>query len=254
LLWVPSLSAAAPLPWTAMSAVWAAQGFVAGVPAGAVLRSAVFQLSVPSDAPDRTTCPRCATAAPRWIVIRCSQCGQHFGTLGALELVTAIVLGLLFGRFGGQPDMLAFCFLGAMGVALAAIDLSVQRLPDQLTLPAYPVMIVLLAIAALIGHTPGALGRALLGGLLLGGTYLALALMRPGGMGGGDVKLAGLAGIALGWLGWPTLIFGAALGFILCGAVSLALIAVRRLSMQSMISFGPFMLAGALLATLAGAR
>jgi len=150
--------------------------------------------------------------------------------------------------------MLAFCFLGAMGVALAAIDLSVQRLPDQLTLPAYPVMIVLLAIAALIGHTPGALGRALLGGLLLGGTYLALALMRPGGMGGGDVKLAGLAGIALGWLGWPTLIFGAALGFILCGAVSLALIAVRRLSMQSMISFGPFMLAGALLATLAGAR
>src|SRR5690348_6750229 len=85
------------LRWTAMSAVWAAEGLVAGVPAGAVLRSAVFRLSVPSDAPDRTSCPRCAAPVPRWLVIRCGQCGQHFGTLGALELVTALVLGLLFG-------------------------------------------------------------------------------------------------------------------------------------------------------------
>ena len=237
-----------------MSAVWAAEGLVAGVPAGSVLRSAVFQLSVPSDAPDRTTCPRCAASAPRWFVIRCSGCGHHFGTLGALELATALVLGLLFGRFGGQPDMLAFCFLGALGVALAAIDLSVQRLPDRLVLPAYPVTIVLLAFAALIGHTEGDLGRALLGGLVLGGIYLTLALLRPGGIGGGDIKLAGLAGLALGWLGWPTLLAGAALGFMLSAGVSLVLIAARRLTLQSMISFGPFLLAGALLATLAGAR
>jgi leader peptidase (prepilin peptidase)/N-methyltransferase len=187
-------------------------------------------------------------------VLRCGHCGQHFGTLGALELATALVMGLLFWRFGGQPDMLAFCFFGALGVALAAIDLSVQRLPDRLVLPAYPVMITLLAIAALIEHNAEALGRALLGGLVLGGTYLALALLRPGGIGGGDVKLAGLAGLALGWLGWPTLIVGAALGFILSGAISLVLIAARRLTLQSMISFGPFMLGGALLAALAGAR
>jgi len=237
-----------------MSAVWAAEGFVAGVPAGAVLRSAVFRLSVPSDAPDRTSCPRCAAPAPRWVLIRCGHCGQHFGTLGALELVTALVMGLLFWRFGGQPDMLAFCFLGALGVTLSAIDLSVQRLPDRLVLPAYPVMIGLLTFAALTGHAAGALGRALLGGLVLGGTYLVLALLRPGGIGGGDVKLAGLAGLALGWLGWPTLIAGAALGFMLSGAVSLVLIAARRLTLQSMISFGPFLLGGALLAALAGAR
>lgn len=237
-----------------MSAVWAAEGFIAGVPAGTVLRSAVFQLSVPSDAPDQTSCPRCAAPVPRWLVIRCGHCRQHFGTLGSLELVTALVLGLLFGRFGGQPDMLAFCFLGAVGVALAAIDLSVQRLPDRLTLPAYPVVIALLTVAAVVGHTGAALGRALLGGLALAGTYLVLALLRPGGIGGGDVKLAGLAGLALGWLGWPTLIAGATLGFFLSGAVSLILIAARRLTLQSMISFGPFMLAGALLAALAGAR
>jgi len=237
-----------------MNLVWAAEGVIAGVPAGTILRSAVFRLSVPSGNPDRTTCPRCAAPVPRWLLLRCGHCGQHFGTLGALEWATAVVLGLLFGRFGGQPDMLAFCFLGALGVALAAIDLSVQRLPDRLVLPAYPVLIALLAIAALIGHDAAALGRALLGGLVLGGTYLVLALLRPGGIGGGDVKLAGLAGLALGWLGWPTLIAGGALGFILSGAVSLVLLAARRLALQSMISFGPFMLAGALLASLAGAR
>ena len=47
---------------------------------------------------------------------------------------------------------------------------------------------------------------------------------------------------------------GAALGFILCGAVSLAVIAARRITLQSMISFGPFILASAPLAALASAR
>jgi leader peptidase (prepilin peptidase) / N-methyltransferase len=237
-----------------MSLVWAAEGAAMGLPAGTMLRGAVFRLSVPSDRPDRTTCPYCGSPVGSWVVAVCRRCEHALGAPWVLECVTALVLGLLFGRFGGQPDMLAFGFLGALGVALAAIDLSVQRLPDRLVLPAYPVVIVLLTIAALTGHTADALGRALLGGLVLGGTYLALALLRPGGIGGGDVKLAGLAGIALGWLGWPTLMAGAALGFILCGAVSLALIAARRITLQSMISFGPFMLAGALLATLAGAR
>jgi leader peptidase (prepilin peptidase)/N-methyltransferase len=237
-----------------MSAVWAAEGLVAGVPAGAMLRSAVFQLSVPSDAPDRTTCPRCASPVHRWLVIRCRHCGHHFGTLGALELVTALVLALLFGRFGGQPDLLAFVFLGALGVTLAAIDISVQRLPDRLVLPAYPVVIVLLGIAALIGHDGTALVRALIGGLVLVGVYLVLALLRPGGIGGGDVKLAGLIGLALGWLGWPILIAGAALGFILSAVVSLALIAARRITLHSVMCFGPFMLGGALLAALASAR
>jgi leader peptidase (prepilin peptidase)/N-methyltransferase len=237
-----------------MSLVWAAEGLVAGVPAGTMLRSAVFQLSVPNGSPDQTTCPRCAATVHRWLVVRCAHCGYHFGPLGALELVTALVLALLFARFGGQPDMLAFTFFGTLGVTLAAIDISVQRLPDRLVLPAYPVMIVLLCTAALIGHDAGALGRALLGGLVLSGVYLILALLRPGGIGGGDVKVAGLAGLALGWLGWHTLIVGAGLGFILSALVSLALIAARRITLQSVISFGPFLLGGALVAALGGGR
>jgi leader peptidase (prepilin peptidase)/N-methyltransferase len=137
-----------------------------------------------------------------------------------------------------------------LGVALAGIDIATQRLPDPLTLPAYPILIMLLVMAALASHDFAALVRALLGGLALAGAFLLLALVRPGQLGGGDIKLAGLAGLALGWLGWPTLIAGAAFAFVLSALVSLALIAARRLTLRSAICFGPFLIGGTLLAML----
>ena len=237
-----------------MSFVWAAEGAVLGLPAGAVLRGAVYRLSVPGGAPDQTTCRQCGGPVRSWVVAVCRHCGHTIGSPWLLECVSAAVFGLLFGRFGGQPDMLAFGFLGALGVALAAIDIAVQRLPDRLVLPAYPVLTGLFALAALTGRDPGALLRAVAGGLVLGGFYLVLALLRPGGIGGGDVKLAGLAGLALGWLGWPALIAGGALGFVLSAVASLALLAARRITLHSALCFGPFLLGGVLLAVLATSR
>jgi len=232
-------------PW------WAAAGAVAGVPIGTVLRNAIFRMSVPSGAPDRTACPRCGAAVTGWRASRCAQCRGRLAAPAAPELATAAVLALLFGRFGGQLDLLAFGFLGALGVALSAIDIAVHRLPNRLTLPAYPLLIALLAVAAVIGHHEGALARALLAGLALAAGYLLLAVARPGQLGGGDIKLAGLAGMALGWLGWPTLVLGGCLGFVLCAVVSLALLAARRISLRGAICFGPFLLGGAMLAILA---
>lgn len=237
-----------------MNVLWAAAGAVAGLLAGAALRGTVFQLSVASGAPAGRTCLRCGAYVGRLLAVQCGHCGTSLGAPLALELTTAAVLALLLGRFGGQPDMAAFGFFGALGVALAAIDIAVQRLPDPLTLPAYPILIVLLAMAAIMGHDAAALVRALLGGLVLSGSYLLLALVRPGQLGGGDIKLAGLAGLALGWLGWSTLITGAALGFVLSAIVSLALLAARRVRLDSAISFGPFLLGGALLAALMPGR
>ena len=234
-----------------MDVMWAAGGAVIGLPAGTTLRNPVFRLSVPSGEPDRTACPTCAAPVSRWPAIRCGPCGSSLGPPVALELATAAVLALLLGRFGGQPDMLAFGFLGVLGVALAAIDVAVQRLPDRLTLPALPVLTILLADAAVIGHDGHALARALLGGLALAASYLLLALLRPGQLGGGDIKLAALAGLTLGWLGWGPLLTGACLGFLLAAVVSLALLATRRIALHSVICFGPFLLGGALLAILA---
>jgi leader peptidase (prepilin peptidase)/N-methyltransferase len=185
---------------------------------------------------------------PRRPAVRCGHCGASFGAPLVLELATAGVLALVLGRFADKPDVAAFGFFGVLGVSLAAIDIAVQRLPDPLTLPAYPILIGLLAAAAIIGHDISGLARALLSGLALATAFLLLALIRPGQLGGGDVKLAGLAGLAMGWLGWPTLIAGTALSFVLCALAALALLATRRATLHSTICFGPFLLGGALLA------
>jgi leader peptidase (prepilin peptidase) / N-methyltransferase len=237
-----------------MDPLWAAAGAVLGLLAGAAIRGTVFRLSVASGDPGRIACPRCSAPAGRQLALRCGRCGRSLGTPLALELSAAGVLALLLGRFGGQPVVVAFAFFGLLGVALVAIDIAVKRLPDPLTLPAYPILIALLTGAAIAGHDFSALLRALLGGLCLAGLYLVLALVRPGQLGGGDIKFAGVAGLALGWLGWPVLILGAALGFILAAAASLVLLAARRITLHSEICFGPYLLGGALLAMLAGGR
>jgi leader peptidase (prepilin peptidase) / N-methyltransferase len=237
-----------------MNLAWAAAGAAAGLLAGGAMRGIVFRMSVPSGEPPRSSCPRCAAPLRRWLVLRCAACGFRFGLPAALEIATAVVLALILGRLGGHPDAIAFAFFGALGVALAAIDIAVQRLPNPLTLPAYPVLVALLAVAALAGHDFTALGRALLGGIAVGGSFLVLALISPGKLGGGDVKLAGLAGLVLGWLGWPAIIAGVVLAFMLSAVVSLALLATRRVKLTGSISFGPFLLGGAVLASLMSVR
>ena len=234
-----------------MNLAWAASGAAAGVPIGTLLRGPVFRMAVPSGDPDRTACPHCGAAAPRWQAVRCRDCGRRLGAPAVFELATACVLALVCGRFAGQPGVLAFGFLGALGVALSAIDIAVHRLPDRLTLPAYPAMAALLGVAAALGHDGGALVRALLASVALAAAYLLLAVLRPGQLGGGDIKLAALVGLGLGWLSWPAVLYGAAHGFVLSAIVSLALLAMRRISLRGAICFGPFMLGGALFVILA---
>ena len=225
--------------WGGMNLIWAASGAVVGLLAGAALRGTVFRLSVASGEPERSACSRCGTPWPRWLAVRCGHCRRSLGAPLALELTTAAVLALLLGRFGGQPDVIAFGFFGVLGVALSAIDVAVQRLPDPLTLPAYPILIALLALAGIASHDLAALGRALLGGLALGGSFLLLALLRPGSDGRRrhQARRPGRARPGLAGLAHPD--HGGCLGFVLSAIVSLALLAARRIKLQSAISFGP---------------
>ncbi len=234
-----------------MNLLWAACGAVLALPAGTVLRGAVARLSVPGDEPEEAACRSCAADLPDRPALQCEHCGTWIGAPMAIELTAAAVLALLLARIGPEPAAAAFAYLGVIGVALAQIDVAVRRLPDRLTLAAYPALIILLALAAAFDDTWAVFVRALLGGLVLGTAYLVLGLFSAGQLGGGDIKLAGLIGLALGWLGWGTLVTGASLGFILAAIVSLTLLAARKVSRRAMISFGPFMLSGALLAVLA---
>ena len=164
-------------------------------------------------------------------------------------------------RFGPSPALPAFCYLAGIGVPLAVVDARCQRLPDALTLPSYPVALALLGFAALLlpdgtGHLLGALA-----GLTLAcGIFLLQVLLYPAGLGWGDVKLSGLLGLYLGWLGgggpggaWldqGALVAGLFLAYLFAAAAGLALIAARRASRKSRLPFGPYLLAGTLTAIL----
>ena len=143
------------------------------------------------------------------------------------------------------PALLVFT---ALGIALAAIDLDVRRLPDRLVLPAYPVLAVLLAGAGIARHDGASIARAGLGALALFGFFFALAAISPQGMGFGDVKLAGVIGLVLGYLSWSALLVGAFAGFLLGAVVALVVLVTRTGGRKTALPFGPFMVAGALLA------
>lgn len=130
-------------------------------------------------------------------------------------------------------------------LALIRIDIREHRLPDALVLPAAIALATLLALAAAATDDTAPLGRAAIGALLLFGGYLALRALHPAGLGGGDVKLAALLGLVLGWHGWAPLAAGAAAGFLLGGLAAVALLAVGRASRDTHIAFGPWMIVGA---------
>jgi leader peptidase (prepilin peptidase)/N-methyltransferase len=178
----------------------------------------------------------------------------------AAGAVTAVLLGGLAARVHPYHSALvlaAACWLAVCAVPLACTDLAVQRLPDPLTGAAYAGTAVLLLAAAAVGGHEGswsALVRALLGGLALAGFYLLLMVISPSGMSLGDVKLAASLGTLLAWFGWRLLLAGGFAGFLLGGIYGIALLASGRATRKQPIPFGPFMIAGAVLAVAAWPR
>ena len=142
-------------------------------------------------------------------------------------------------------EVAAFGLFAVWSVVLAVIDLRTHRLPDRLVLPAYPVVAVLWIVAALLRGDPGRLVSVLGGAVALFAFYLLLRMLRPGAMGGGDVKLAGVIGAFLGYLGWDAVLGGALAGFVFGGLFAVALILALRARAGSGVAFGPWMLLGA---------
>ena len=211
----------------------------------------------------RSRCPGCGSEiSPRdnipvisWILLKgkCRNCAEPISArYPAVEILTALVFCAMALRFGYDWVLPAFLYLGAVGVALALIDLDVKRLPDALTLPSYVVGAVLLGAASVANGEPGVMIRAGLGALALFVFYFILLVVYPAGMGFGDVKLAGVLGLYLAYLGWGSLVVGGFLGFLLGAVVGGGLMLIRRAGRKTMIPFGPFMLAGALLAIFVG--
>jgi leader peptidase (prepilin peptidase)/N-methyltransferase len=206
-----------------------------------------------------SACPRCGSGIQArdnvpvlsWVSLRgrCRGCAAPISwRYPAVELGTALIFVTVAGLVGWSWALPAYLYLAAITVALALIDLEVKRLPDQIVLPSYPVTLVLLTVASFGLGDWTALFRAVTGGVILYGVYGVLYLAKPGGMGRGDVKLAGLLGAYLAWWGWDALAVGGFAAFVFGGVAGVVLILLSRAGRKSRMPFGPYMLAGAFFA------
>lgn len=194
-----------------------------------------------------------------WLILRgrCRDCGEPISwRYPAVEAGTALLFVLIGLRFGfelpGVAALPAFLYLSAIAVALSLIDIDTHRLPNAIVLPSYVVAFALLAVATAATGDWWMLARSAIGGAALFAFYFTLVLVYPKGMGLGDVKLAGVLGLYLGWLGWGELAVGAFAPFLLGGLYAIGLLVARKAGRGSGIPFGPWMLAGALLSTFFG--
>lgn len=167
----------------------------------------------------------------------------------AVAAVGAAVPALLAWRIGWRPELAAFALLGVVGTVLAFVDGGTRRLPEPLTLPLAPALLLLLWLAR--GEPGRSLAGALLGMAVLAGCYGLLWWVSPNrGIGFGDVVLSVSLGLALGWLGSAALITGVLASHLLGAVWALVLVAAGRAGRGTEIPFGPFLLAGTLLAVL----
>lgn len=148
--------------------------------------------------------------------------------------------------------IVAYLYLAAVSIVLTLIDLDTHRLPNAIVLPSYAVAGVLLALASLLAGDWMPLMQGAVGMATLYVFYFVLRLVRPDGMGGGDVKLAGVLGLYLGFIGWGALAVGAFAAFVFGGLYGVALIVLRRAGRKSAIPFGPWMILGAWVGLVAG--
>jgi len=211
----------------------------------------------------RSHCPACdAQIADRdnvpvvsWLLLRgrCRSCGAPIPARYPLvELGTAVLFAAAAVRFGATWQLPAFCIFFASLLAVSVIDLDLFIIPNRVIYPTLFITAPLLAIAAAVEGHWGQLRNAAIGGVAGFGLLLVIHVAMPRGMGFGDVRLAGVIGMMLGWLGLRYLFLGLFLAFLLAAVIGVALIAARLRTRKDAVPFGPFLAGGAVLAALWG--
>ena len=244
---------------------------VLGLVIGSFLNVVAYRVPAHISLLRASRCPRCDIAIKPWhnvpvlgwIVLggKCANCKAPISArYPIVDAITGVAFAAImwWGITVYVPTValalviIAFMYFAAISIALTLIDLDTQRLPNAIVLPSYLVARLLFTLAAWMGSDWVALMRAGIGMASLYALYFVLRLVRPGGMGGGDVKLAGVIGLYLGWVGWGALAVGAFAAFLFGGIFGIALILARHAGRKTAIPFGPWMILGAWVGVFAG--
>jgi leader peptidase (prepilin peptidase) / N-methyltransferase len=194
-----------------------------------------------------SSCPGCG-AAIAWydnvpilsflaLRCRCRACAAPISwRYPLIEGVTAALFAGAAHQFGPTPDAVVAAALLAVLVALTAIDLERQILPDVITLPG-----ILAGTLANLATSRVPWPESLIGIVVGGGVFVVIILASGGGMGGGDMKLGAMLGA---FLGWKVVLLSIFVAVALGASVALALMASGVRGRKDPIPFGPFLAAG----------
>jgi len=173
------------------------------------------------------------------------------GLAWKLAAAGAVAGALVGGKIGWTAPLLFLVPLVPVLVALAVIDWRTHLLPTRLVWPTTLATAALIAVTWAVTGNDDALMRAGWGFLVAYGSFFVLWFVYPKGLGYGDVRLAGVLGLALGYLGWGPLLVGLYAGFLL-GGVGGGLLSALKVVQRKAFPFGPFMVVGALIGVLWG--
>jgi leader peptidase (prepilin peptidase) / N-methyltransferase len=211
----------------------------------------------------RSRCPKCGNELSNrdnipvlsWILLRakCRTCGEPISArYPFVEALTAILFGVVAARIGFEPELPAFLVLTAFLIALSAIDLDTFLLPKKLVWPAFFAGVILLGGASIIeGSTQDAI-EAAAGSAIAFAVLFLIHFISPKGMGFGDVRLAAVLGLHLGYLELPMVGVGLFLSFLVASVVGIGLIVAKKRGRKDRVPFGPFLAVGTGLAIVFG--
>lgn len=211
-----------------------------------------------------STCPACAhpvraydnVPVLSWLVLRgrCRDCAVPIaGRYPLVELATGVLFAVVAARFGATPYAAALLVVVAAGVALFMIDLDHRRLPFSVTGAAALGAAMALGLDV-VRHGPAPVQTAVASAAVWLAVYGGVWLVTRGrGMGLGDVALAPVLGVVLGWLGWGPAAVGLVAGFVIGAVVGIGLLATGSARLGARVPHGPFLLSGAAVGMLAGA-
>jgi leader peptidase (prepilin peptidase)/N-methyltransferase len=167
-----------------------------------------------------------------------------------VALLGGLLGALTFDRFGFSLEMVAYSLMIAMCVEQSIIDYATHRLPRGVTFRAAIIGGPLLTLAAINHDDNGRIGVMFASYIVTLVLFVMLSAFSKGGIGGGDVRLAPVLAMFLGWLGASHVYIGLGSGFILGGVVAAGMLFTRRAKTSTRIAFGPFLCIGAVIAAL----
>jgi leader peptidase (prepilin peptidase)/N-methyltransferase len=211
----------------------------------------------------RSACPSCGSAIAgrdnvpvvSWLVLRgkCRSCHSPISARYPLvELTTAGLFAGAAARFGYNWALPAYLVFFAGLLALACIDMERLLLPKKIV---YPLLGLVGALFLMAAAATGRWHELLVAGYCAVGwlvVFFAMNAASPRILGFGDVRLAPVLGLALGWLGVRYVLLGFFAANLIGAVIGVALIATKRISRQQQIPYGIFLALGAAVAIFAG--